>query len=108
MWTRQNFVTVITFFLPKHLKTCHWEEDVVLCPSFRDFLERPQLDSELLSSRDLTQSRFANTLIAGNSYRNLVTRHFQIYPVLYIDLKVNRIVTQPVCLTIPGCYGGNI
>lgn len=51
----------------------------------REFLQRPQL--EPLSDRDITKSRFNKTLITQDPYRDLVAKHFQQYPVLYVDLK---------------------
>ena len=41
-------------------------------------------------------SSFRGTMIAEERYRNLVTSHFQQYPVLYIDLKVGA---SPACTT---------
>ena len=60
---------------------------------FREFLERPQ--QAPLAIKNIAESKFNATLIAGNPYRQLVTRHFEQYPVLYMDLKVNYIVYMP-------------
>jgi len=57
---------------------------------FREFLECPQQVPQ-----NIAESKFNVTLIAGNPYRELVTRHFEQYPVLYMDLKVNCIVYMP-------------
>jgi hypothetical protein len=43
------------------------------------------------SSGDITTSQFAGTAITG--YGDLVSKHFRQYPVLYIDLKVNWLVS---------------
>jgi hypothetical protein len=57
---------------------------------FRAFLERPQ--QEPLASKDIKKSTFRRTMIAEDTHRDLVTKHFQQYPVLYLDLKVGCIV----------------
>ena len=52
---------------------------------FREFLQRPLQRGP--STRDITTSQFAGMAITDHS--DLVSKHFQQYPVLYIDLKVN-------------------
>ena len=52
---------------------------------FREFLQRPR--QRVPSTRDITTSQFAGTAITDCN--DLVSKHFQQYPVLYIDLKVN-------------------
>jgi hypothetical protein len=55
---------------------------------FRDFLQRPLEPGS--SVGNITTSQFAETAIT--EYSDLVTKHFQQHPVLYIDLKVNLFV----------------
>ncbi|KAM6503872.1 AAA-ATPase-like domain containing protein [Amanita muscaria] len=52
----------------------------------QEFLQRP-LRPESEHSRAKTTSRFASTAITDPFYRDLVSTHFQQYPVLYVDLK---------------------
>jgi len=54
------------------------------------FLQCPHLESP--SVVDITQSRFAGTLISMEPHHQIITEHFQWYPVIYLDLKVSPVV----------------
>ena len=55
---------------------------------FKDFLQRPPKSDP---STDITTSQFAGMAITDHG--KLVSKHFRRYPVLYIDLKVNWLVS---------------
>jgi hypothetical protein len=69
----------------RHFSCPHLAKAYANC--LRMFLNRPQ--RELHSPVDITTSPFAKTFIAEARHRELVERHFQQYPVLYIDFKVS-------------------
>ena len=74
---------------------------------FREFLGRP---SKRGPSSNITTSQFAGTSIADHS--ELVLGHFQQYPILHIDLKVNWFVSiskgSHTYLLVQGCPGDHI
>jgi hypothetical protein len=69
--------------------------------SFRDFLQPPVQRGP--RSRDITTSQFAGMSITDHS--DLVSEHFQQYPVLHIDLKVNWLLSNSkgAYLMVQGC-----
>jgi hypothetical protein len=84
-----TFDASVNYFVPPHVALAYGSR-------FREFLERPQ--REPLSIRDITKSTFNKTLITQDPYQHLVAEHFQQYPVLYVDLKVNcRVDTHEEC-----------
>ena len=56
---------------------------------FREFLQRPLKRGP--STGDITTSQFAGTAITDHG--KLVSKHFRQYPVLYVDFKVNWLVS---------------
>ena len=58
---------------------------------FREFLQRPLNRGS--STGDITASKFAGTAITDHG--ELVSKHFQQYPVLHIDWTVNWLVSVP-------------
>lgn len=56
----------------------------------REFLQQPLKSGPISGDQNINNSQFANTAITGHT--NFILKHFQQYPILYIDLKVDSLV----------------